>query len=63
MDKREALGLLQMSELKQLCREMKMAGSVQRCQKSEIIQALFSHSQQHRPLFGAASFLDVVFKR
>jgi hypothetical protein len=62
-DEREALGLLQVSELKQLCRDMKMAGSLQRCTKTKIIRSLLSHSQQHRPLFGAPSFLSVVFKR
>ena len=59
----EALGLVQVSELRQLCRDMKMGGSLQRCQKAEIIRSLFSHSQQHRPLFGAPSFITVVFKR
>ena len=63
MDKREALNLLQVTELKGLCRDMKMPGSLQHCQKSEIINALFTHAQQHRPLFGSASFIDIVFKR
>jgi hypothetical protein len=62
-DRRGALGLLQVAELRQLSRDLKMAGSLQRCQKSEIIQALFTHAHQHRPLFGVTSFLDVVFKR
>ena len=61
-DKREALDLLQVSELKLLCRDVKMPASLQRCQKSEIIEAIYKHSHEHRPLFGAESFLNVVFK-
>ena len=62
-NRREALNLLQLSELKLLCRDLKMPTSLQRCQKSEIISAFFTHAQQHKPLFGTSSFLDVVFKR
>lgn len=62
-DEREALDLLQVSELKQLCKDMKMPTSLLRSQKSEIIKAFFTHAQQHKPLFGTSSFLDVVFKR
>ena len=63
MDSREALNLLQVSELKLLCKDMKMPMSPQRCQKSEIIQALFTHAHQHKPLFGTTPFINVVFKR
>lgn len=62
-DEREAFDLLQVSELKQLCKDMKMPTSLLRSQKSEIVKAFFAHAQQHKPLFGTSSFLDVVFKR
>ena len=62
-DRREALNLLQMPELRSLCKDLKMPTSLLRSQKSEIVQSFFTHAQQHKPLFGTASFLDVVFKR
>ena len=62
-NRREVLNLLQLSELKLLCKDLKMPTSLQRCQKSEIINAFFTHAQQHKPLFGTSSLLDVVFKR
>lgn len=62
-DPKELLNLLQLNELKTLCKDMKLPGSMVGSQKAQIVESLFRHSRQHRPLFGKATFLGAVVKR
>ena len=57
------LTLLQLSELKSLCKQLHMPAAVVASSKAKMIQALFKQDRDHRPLFGRAQFMSSVVKR
>ena len=64
-DPTETLALLQLGELKTLCKEMlHLPASLIGSQKSKILESIFRHCREHKPLFGrSSSILDVVTKK
>ena len=54
------LDLLQVGELKSLCKHFLMTQSVASGTKSKIIEALFKHDREHQPLFGKSQFMSTV---
>ena len=59
-DPTEVLNLLQLGELKTLCKQFNMPTSVVGNQKTSIIQAMFKHDRQQKPLFGRDQFMKIV---
>ena len=59
-DPTEVLNLLQLGELKGLCKQLNMHTSLVDNQKTSIIQAMFKHDRQQKPLFGQAQFMKIV---
>ena len=59
-DPSEVLHLLQLAELKTLCKQFNMPSSVVGNQKTSIIQAMFKRDRQQKPLFGQDQFLKIV---
>lgn len=59
-DPSEVLQLLQLAELKTLCKHFNMPTSVVGNQKTSIIQAMFKHDRQQKPLFGQDQFLKIA---
>eukprot|EP00731_Ephydatia_muelleri_P025097 Em0017g180a len=64
-DPAEVLGLLQVKELKALCKSLNLPTSVTGTQKAAMISSVLGHQATHRPLFGSSSssFLATVSKR
>ena len=62
-DPTEVLNLLQLGELKNLCRQFNMPASIVGHQKSSIIQAMFKHDRQQKPLFGQDQFMKIVIAK
>ena len=63
-DPTEVLNLLQLHELRTLCKSMNLPPSVVGNQKTKIVESLFQHCRQHKPLFGGKSnFLETVVKK
>lgn len=60
VDPTEVLNLLQLGELKGLCKQLNMPTSLVGNQKTSIIQAMFKHDRQQKPLFGQAQFIKTV---
>ena len=62
-DPTEILNLLQLGELKGLCKQLNLPTSLVGNQKSSIIQAIFKHDRQQKPLFGQAQFMKTVVNK
>ena len=62
-DPTEILNMLQLSELKGLCKQLNMPPSVVGNQKASIIQAMFKHDRQQKPLFGQDQFMKIVVSK
>ena len=57
------LGLLQVGELKTLCKQLHMPAAVVGGSKAKMIAGLFKQDREHQPLFGASQFMVSVVKR
>ena len=62
-DPSAVLGLLQVSELKSLCKQLHMPASVVGGSKAKMISGLFKQDREHQPLFGSSQFMVSVVKR
>ncbi len=56
----EVLPLLQVSELRELRKHLNLPSCGQ---KAQIIESLFKHDREHKPLFGKSHFLASVVQR
>ncbi len=54
------LDLLQVGEMKNLCKHFHMPSSVTSGAKSKMIAALFKQDREHHPLFGNSQFMSKV---
>ena len=57
------LNLLQVNEVKSVCKQLHMSQSVVTASKQKMIDALFKHDREHHPLFGKSQFMSTVVAR
>ena len=62
-DPAQILTLLQVKEMKALCKSLNLPTAVTGSQKAAMISSVLRHQGTHRPLFGSTSFLCTASKK
>lgn len=62
-DLKEALTLLQVAELKGLCKEFILPSSLSGKPKPQLIEGLVQHCKQHKPIFGSSNLTETIMKK